>query len=865
MTKNSFLILLLAVAGIGFLLSRTSGDSAELHELTQQESGEVDLEPAERLKQLPVNPSVERANSAPVARDPERVEVAPTQPATPAAAPEGTLEVLVRGPSGPLGNFEVLVITDARFHTAQEFEDPAVADELMRTRGKPRVTSASGIVHIPVAEGWSSLVLGRAEGLWGSLAIPRKATEQQVLELKLDRTLRARVLGPDGTPLGGVEVLVHQLDPLGQRQLRSTVTAPEDGVATFRHAQQLFAQEGGGKSLQFRLRALTREPVTEAIDSSKPDAEIYTLQLPETGRVEVRVLDESARAFPDGGCQVQLGFVAAGELREDSPFARRRGHGLRKPVSDSKVIFEHVEVGLELDAAASRGGSTIETHAYGSGPRRAGESVELEAQFGTDHPILRMQAVDVESTPIAETFFDLTLTTPGTMQLGDRKEHLHADAQGTLILDLEKSQVGSALSLNMVLSDPRSWTARVEVSQALTLGINDLGTVIFQTPELLGSGHCVTETGDLIGGVELALQKVGGDPGEWVDDYNFSLAAARDGSFELADLPPGTLFRLGGSKSGYSSSWHEFKRGQKNMLLVFEREGEISGSVIADAGIPLGRLLVQVLPHPADSESLSSRDRSSPVQATGAFRIGGLTSGLRGLNLSMSRSSAVLLSVPDIQVIAGSKSSDSRLQPLDLRGKLWAHELTLVAPNANAKIQGSLRYAAEGSEELDIQVWGISSVITMLSATPRVDFELLCDGFRPERRTGFSGKEVIQLRRGLPVKLILTGAGQIPDPPLFLSATLQRPPGGFASYGGNIQSFGESREIEIIAPEPGRLVVTWMISKQMGQGGIGTSSVSEPPQYVELLDVGGEQVFEALLSAEERTRIIGVIEGTLDR
>jgi hypothetical protein len=473
-----------------------------------------------------------------------------------------------------------------------------------------------------------------------------------------------------------------------------------------------------------------------------------------------------------------------------------------------------------------------------------------------------MQAVDPNSAPIVGTNIDVTVSATSNMFFGNQSEHARADEKGFVVLDLSKSHIGTRPSISMSLDGPPALIGKVEIPNDLTVGINDLGAVVFKTSEPLATGRCVTQSGKPLGSVELALQKPSGRPGSWNLDYNFDLTAEKDWSFELFDLPEGDSFRLAGSKSGHSSTWQEFKRGQKNIELVFGLEGEIAGTVIANAGFPMESLVVGLTLHPEQTEYLSRSNRTSRVQADGSFRMSGLTPGLRELNLSMYQSSGTLLTLPDIQVTAGAESTDSRLQPLDLRDKIWAHELTLVAPNSSEKIRGQLSYDASGSDELELRIWNVSSVITILSATPQIDFELICDGFRPERREGFSGEEAIELRNGLSVKLVLTGDGEIPEPPVFLSVVLQRPPGGSARFGSKLQSFGKTRELQTIAPESGKLIVGWMVSKQMGQGGLGMSELSDPPQYVEVLDADGEQVFEIELTAEECKRVTDKINGT---
>ena len=146
----------------------------------------------------------------------------------------------------------------------------------------------------------------------------------------------------------------------------------------------------------------------------------------------------------------------------------------------------------------------------------------------------------------------------------------------------------------------------------------------------------------------------------------------------------------------------------------------------------------------------------------------------------------------------------------------------------------------------------------MVLVTPyeAVDVELGARGFRGVRLEGLRGERVVELQEGLSIRLILRTDGELPRPPIYVKAVLVPADGdSFNGVDWGAPCFDETREIVTKAFAVGRMKVQWVLERRTGVSAMASTTEVQPEQFVDVLDVPGEQVFEIEISAEELARI----------
>ena len=116
---------------------------------------------------------------------------------------------------------------------------------------------------------------------------------------------------------------------------------------------------------------------------------------------------------------------------------------------------------------------------------------------------------------------------------------------------------------------------------------------------------------------------------------------------------------------------------------------------------------------------------------------------------------------------------DPRLAEIDLRGKLYVHELELSADD-DSEPSGNVFYveSGAGSPEEGAFIHYTGRSYELIAMHPVVDLVVTYPGFRAARRNGVRGEAQLHFERGFAVRLVLPSEAQLPSPPLYLKATL---------------------------------------------------------------------------------------------
>lgn len=797
------------------------------------------------------------------AADAPRVHEGRTEVTT--TAPENSFELQVLLPAGsPADGAEVWCVPSAGSEDRETFRDSASTEFFMRQNGTHHIADAQGKLFLPKPDGGRTLVLARLGDLYGTLEA-NEYEDELVLTLQEDVELEVQVVDVAGRPAIGVTVLIREKNFLLTSTVAQADTVAPDGVADFRHFQEeiraLFVEnpEDEEESIVLVvLEALTREEVSVVLDSQAVEAGRVVLTLPATGSVKARVLGEDLEPF-EGKARGSLELIPEGEPREVSPFSGVIRPKIKRSVENGEVVFHHVELGCEVGFEVRRDNADQGTRVYGDGPLRPGQTALLELQLGADHPVVRFRALDAAGGPLPNVQLkgDVRLRTSFFNNSSDHR--LRTDSEGYFVVDLAQDwSEGSTRTLHVTLQqgdEPRP-TASVDLSRNLDMGLNDLGDLVLEPPPVFVSGRVETESGKVLPQAVLEMRSRLDDSTIWNDHGDFQHKSEEDGTFEIRGDFTGASFQLAAAIDGYASRWVEFERGRTNLVLVLSAEGSIEGSVLLDEGIPPELLNVRVQELRGEQEHLDWDTRQQSLDADLKFRFGRLLPGLRLVTIRAESQYTELIRIEDVEVVSGEVCRDPRLQQVDLRGRLFYHEIELVGEEPEERLRGDVLFGPAGAEEIDERLWLSGKMVKIISQAPEVDVIIQASGYRQEELWGFRGKAEVRLSKGLAVTLVLIGDVELPRPPVFIKPFLVpvEADGGAIDFSGN--SLDERRVVTAKVTQPGPAKLRWIIERRSPTSSVATSHELEREQRFDVLDIDGTQQFEVELTQEEMDELV---------
>lgn len=278
--------------------------------------------------------------------------------------------------------------------------------------------------------------------------------------------------------------------------------------------------------------------------------------------------------------------------------------------------------------------------------------------------------------------------------------------------------------------------------------------------------------------------------------------------------------------------------------------GNVAGHVRLDEGLDPALLSLRLGPagRGEDDDGLQVHGQVHP---DGGFQVAGLTPGLWNLQFSDSIGRHPVATIEGIEVPSGSPSTDPRLRDIDLRGRLAVVRLSIDPPRPTDLVMGTLIYRPAGSppggEDQSTTFLHDTSVVLCVAGSA-ADLSVRVNGFRAVELAGVRGDVRVELERGPAVRLKLPPGAELPEPPRFLKPYLSAEQDA-SSMGGHFQQeiFDERREVLLYAPAPGRLQVHWLIETR-AENSLSTMTLTVfEPQFIEVLDLGREQVFEVTL------------------
>jgi hypothetical protein len=633
------------------------------------------------------------------------------------------------------------------------------------------------------------------------------------------------------------------------------------GRALFRDVPGRFPGQPGRK-LRVRVALALAEELAQELWPERPLAGPVRFVLPPLGAVEVLVQEPGGAAAEDGTL-VELGLVRPGEPRDISPFSGERRERREAATRDGGVLFAHVELGNELELTARRAGGNVRTREYLPGPRFPGERPRYTLLLGLDHPVLVFRAVDARGEPLRRRELLLELSTRSGWMIGNDERKTQSDQEGCFLVELAADyRDGDRRSLT-VSTEGEALGARVDLGRAFAAGRNELGDLVLAPPPLIAAGRVLAGRERPVAAfvrLEVPVHEDERRETIWYWDEVASAQADADGRFALHGHVDGEQARLTAELEGLRSAPQTVAVGSQALEIWLLETGWVEGSVLLDPGVPpekIQALLRRVEGGQPGADALVSETRGqTALGEDGRFRIGDQFPGLYELELQLG-DERPLLTIPGIELRAGQGSPDPRLDPIDLRGRLFAVRIRLVPPRPDPELRGNLAYrpAGDAGTGEESEYFYDADEIRLVTTHPRLDARLFVQGYRAERLSELSGEREVRLRPALAVRLALPAGIVLPTPPVHLKAVLVAT-SGEQQIDWGASAFDERREVRCHASEPGRMKVAWIYERRAENGASATLLALEPEQFVEVLDIEAEQRFELELSNEALARAL---------
>jgi len=534
------------------------------------------------------------------------------------------------------------------------------------------------------------ILAGEAPGLFHFAMFPTApGMARLTLRLEAEVAVQVLVLDEAGRPRAGVPVVVRAAQAFFSMPVTHEVTA-SDGLATLRNFTAI-AQFSD--SMDYDYEVAVAAPLPEAVmaplDLEVLSPEPIVLRLPATGSAVVEVLDLEGRPAADGTTVTLAEPEGENESQPRIEGMPQAGQASAVTVR-GRASFPVVGLGLQLRASARLEGYPSAVTVEAAGPVRPGEEVRLRLQPERGPTWLTARLLDPQGQPLAEQQIQILLVSTAA---GDRDvdySTARTDRDGRFRYGMDPPSVDPGVRRTLKIASlgeggrPFQITAapraELELAREYAPGVHDLGDIRLVPPPLLATGIVLAPDGRPVAGARVVFQVLKrGTPEEgwWSSDWESSAESDESGAFRLygaPEDPENRPVRLEARKEGYRPGHAGFVPGQEGLTIRLDGAGRLRGSVLLDQGLEPSDLKVLFV---EEREEGGSRSRYANWDKN-EFYWDSLEPGTGRVDIRADGSDEPIHSVPDIQVIVGQENQDTRLQDIDLRGRLRHIRLEFV-------------------------------------------------------------------------------------------------------------------------------------------------------------------------------------------
>jgi len=581
--------------------------------------------------------------------------------AEPSSEPEDLLVEVVRPDGGPAAGATVAMLDALRVFVHSEGPVPEPGDPLDAFDLALRVTAdAHGRARLPRPRGEARLAAW-LEWSFAELRLFPGEPGPLHLELIEDPPIEVRVVDEDGRPLAGMPVVLRTA-----KSVVATRRTREDGLVSLFARGRRAELEPGEAFVQ--LGVPLREAVFARVNALR--AGPIELVSPALGAVEVRLTVGGVEA--QEAAPVNIGIRDG--LREELAHEVQLTSILEGLAHDGRATFAHVGLGLELFAMVTPM-QRPETGSEFAGPARAGEVVVLSYELSERGVRLTGRLLGADHAALGEVEAELRLNWPR----GSWGRRVLTDPEGAFVADYpDDLQALTAESLAVTVLAPAGSAHAVTCPVRLRPGDNDLGEIILAPVPLLVSGRVRDETGNVLKGVVVESWQGVDAASSWVGVPLLKAVTDGVGRFAMHHAPPqagGLALKI--RKSGLRFGPEPVTPGTDGLDLVVRATGSLAFHLLHEGGWAPNVQLFQAgvrEPFPEQSYAGGTGNRSFEALLPGEY------------DLEWSHPWASERGfVRGVRVVAGERTTDPRLDPLDLRGA-WPRVQLRIEDEAGAPV-----------------------------------------------------------------------------------------------------------------------------------------------------------------------------------
>ncbi len=508
--------------------------------------------------------------------------------------------------------------------------------------------------------------------------VPMVAEDDEAIDARTamgEASLTIQVVDPRGDPVADVPVRVSSTRLGGGGHSRQERTN-EGGEVVVPDLFTALPTLASGYVLKVRLEAALPSPIEWQGDpASLPNAPVR-FTLPDTGSLRVDVQGLAAK---------EEAWVLVVPLVPDeaNPGSVRRGQ--RSPVRTIEGVawVPHVALGMQLAIEVDPDAATIGAKRTLQGPGATGEIVECTFELERTSPLLVGRLLRPDGSPLARSMVEgeASFATRDGIEAG--RLIVRTDDTGAFSAHVETEQPASKFEhLRLGFDERPTLFVELDVRWPTTDEPLDLGEVTLAPAPLLARGTVVDAEGKPVYWAAVRVERKvpwnNAEGFDWHTANEFMCQSARDGSFEMLgtqDLLAGGEFRVFATRSTYLDARPvPLHAGAEDIELVLEKEGEVGGSLLLDEGVRPEWLRVTVRPEGGSTRFSFTGDPgwlpNAVVLSDSRFSIQNLPPGLATVTVTINGQDTVLRAIEDVRVESGRVSTDERLNPIDLRGKL---------------------------------------------------------------------------------------------------------------------------------------------------------------------------------------------------
>jgi hypothetical protein len=311
------------------------------------------------------------------------------------------------------------------------------------------------------------------------------------------------------------------------------------------------------------------------------------------------------------------------------------------------------------------------------------------------------------------------------------------------------------------------------------------------------------------------------DDGDTITDYS--------GNFEIRrPLRSNETYRVGAAKElHWLEEAVEFTIGQNNVNLQLSPAGAIAGSFILDPSVYAKNVTIEVRRELLPSETVEDLTVWHP-NVDGTFKLSPLRRGKYGVRVTVDQGRETLLDVEPVSVRDGETSEDRRLQKVDFRMKLRGISLKILDERGK-RVEGARVVVLPSLKVSPIShdiFYSQSETVFLLVRQVPIDVAVVAPGRARVKLKDLQSDQTVVMKPGIPVKVTLAGGGRIPEPPIFLQASLELEADMKAQdaearralgmeQGVDPISFDANGVANLTAPAPGKYIVMLSIVRRV--------------------------------------------------